>query len=85
MPVGIWKLLGTMTQTSVGFQERQRYGIVDSGLHAVSVQMRGELVAIRMLDGVEVRDVSTIGSDLRHDYILELVEAGIIAVGNCSS
>jgi hypothetical protein len=85
MPVGIWKLLGTMTQTSVGFQERQSDGTVDSGLHAVSVQMRGELVAMRMLDSVEEIDVSTIGSELRHDYILKLVEAAIIAAENCSS
>ena len=81
MPAGVRKLLGTMIETSVGFKKRQRDRIIDRRLHAIGGQMRSELVAVRMPDGVEMIDVGAIGSDMRHDYILDLVEPGIIDCG----
>lgn len=43
--------------------------------------MRGELVAAGMLDGVEVIDADTIGTDLRRDDVFDLIEAGIVDCG----
>ena len=67
-----------MTEAAIGGEKRQRHRIVDRGLHAIGAQMRGQRVAARMPDGVEVIDVGSVRRDLRHHDVLDLVEAGIV-------
>src|SRR5258708_36784976 len=78
MAVGVRKLSRMMVEAAVGLEEGQRNRIIDRRLHAVGTQMRGELVALRMLDGIEVIDMGAIGTYLRHDHIFDLVETGIV-------
>jgi hypothetical protein len=70
-----------MPKAAVGIEKWQRHGTIDRRLHAIGAQMRGELIAPGVPDGVEVIDVGAIGADLRHDHVFDLNEAGIVVRG----
>jgi hypothetical protein len=76
--VRIGKLFGSSLESAVSFEERQRGGIVDRGLHAVGVQMRCQRIPPRVLDRVEMIDVGAVRANRGHDHILDLIETGII-------
>src|SRR6185369_16318862 len=75
------KLFGAMAKPLVCGKERQCRRIIDRRLHAVGVQVRRERVAARMPDRVEMIDMAAVRRDLRHQDVLDLVEAGVVGLG----
>jgi hypothetical protein len=67
------KLLGAMTETLVGGEERQRRRIVDRGLRSRS--SRCQRITALMSDRAKMIDVAAVWRDPGHEDILDFIEA----------
>jgi hypothetical protein len=77
LPIGIGKLLRAMSEAAIGRKKGQCGRIVDCGLHTIGAEKSRQLIAPRMLYGIEMVHMLPARGDAGHLNVLDLVQTRI--------